>query len=383
MRQSRSVIWIAVFLVWCISFSIPCFANAQENAKTPLSIQNALDIAYKNNPDILKTSLAVDKAQLNADNAAQAVTWIPNGGLVSSSYQQVMNNSQQANINLILAKKANASEKDSITKEVINAYTSALKSFNSIQIARDNLQDMKQQMMINSLAKSIGITSDSDFAKMQISTKQLEETYNAAQLSYNSSIATLRTLVGESDEWQPELTSTAAITKYVRSDLTIEISRGISQSTSVYTKGAALDIEKSKQQWVLPNISSDMQNINLSSAEIDYEQAKRSAHSSIEQLYYSIDSLEGQIQSYNNAYTQAQQDLQTAQLKYDLGLIAKYSSASSSASLASFQLAAEKARINLENSRGDLANLKAQFGYLTGQTVYEAGDWVSDNPANK
>ena len=78
---------------------------SRKRKKTPLSINEALDIAYQKNIDLDKATLDVEKAQINADDAAKQITYIPSGGMVSSSYQQVVNNWQQAAIDLTSAKK--------------------------------------------------------------------------------------------------------------------------------------------------------------------------------------------------------------------------------------------------------------------------------------
>ena len=139
---------------------------------------------------------------------------------------------------------------------------------------------------------------------------------------------------------------------------------------TVYAKSAALNKELSKQNWVL-GTSTDTRNNNLSEASVAYEQAKRDATTSIEQLYYGIDSLEQQIQAANKTYLQSQQDLKIAQLKYDLGLISQNSLSSGSASLSTAVFDGLKRRKWIWIvSKADLASKKAQYAYLTGQTVY-------------
>lgn len=375
MRLSRRLP-IFVVILSMLGCMFPAVAGASQTDISSLSIQDALNMAYKDNPDLRKAELSVEKAQLQCDDAAESVTWIPTGGLVLPAYQQVMNGYQQAQIGLSTAKKTRDTQKESISKDVIAAYTAILKSKNNLDTLKINLEDAKNQKRIQSLAKEVGLCSDYDYSKASSSIEQLEKSYNAAQQSYQGSIASLAALLGKDEAWKPDLSSKVLIASYPRNELSVEISRGTSESTLVWTQKALLDIEKSKESWVLPNLSSDMQNINLSTAEIDYEQAKRSARTSIEQLYYNIDATEGQLQAYVIANAQAQKDLQIAQLKYDLGLLPA-TSMTGGESLASAKASAQKAQISLDNARADLVNLKAQFAYLTGQTVYDEKDWSS------
>ena len=361
---------------------MPETAIAQENTSA-LTMQQALDMAYKHNPDLRKAQLELDKAQINRDDAAKAVSYIPTGGLVYPEIQQGYNLFQQAEIGLKVAKRTAATEKDRLSKDIINAYTTALKNYNTMETTRLTLEDLKQQLSVANIAMQTGMMSEYDLTSVQSGIRQAEKGYQASQAQYDSALAALAALLGQGSDWKPELTSQAVLTEYQRNDLAIELSRGVEQSSAVWQSQAQLDIEKSKETWVMPNISSDMQSINTGTAEMTLEQAKIATKSAIEQLYYGIDATEGQIQAAEAANVQAQRDLEVTQLKYDVGLTPKYSmpGASGLSSLAAATLAAQKAQYNLDSLQASLAGMKAQFAYLTGQTVYDAGDWTPEPQA--
>ncbi len=361
---------------------MPETAIAQENTSA-LTMQQALDMAYKHNPDLRKAQLELDKAQINRDDAAKAVSYIPTGGLVYPEIQQGYNLFQQAEIGLKVAKRTAATEKDRLSKDIINAYTTALKNYNTMETTRLTLEDLKQQLSVANIAMQTGMMSEYDLTSVQSGIRQAEKGYQASQAQYDASLAALAALLGQGSDWKPELTSQAVLTEYQRNDLAIELSRGVEQSSAVWQSQAQLDIEKSKETWVMPNISSDMQSINTGTAEMTLEQAKIATKSAIEQLYYGIDATEGQIQAAEAANVQAQRDLEVTQLKYDVGLTPKYSmpGASGLSSLAAATLAAQKAQYNLDSLQASLAGMKAQFAYLTGQTVYDAGDWTPEPQA--
>ena len=361
---------------------MPGTAVAQEDSSA-LTMQQALDMAYKHNPDLRKAQLDLDKAEINRDDAAEAVSYIPTGGLVYPEIQQGYNQFQQAEIGLKVAKRTVATEKDRLSKDIINAYTTALKNYNTMETTRLTLEDLKQQLSVANIAMQTGMMSEYDLTSVQSGIRQAEKGYQASQAQYDSALAALAALLGQGSDWKPELTSQAVLTEYQRNDLAIELSRGVEQSSAVWQSQAQVDIEKSKETWVMPNISSDMQNINTETAEMTLEQAKIATKSAIEQLYYGIDATEGQIAAAEAANEQAQRDLEIAQLKYDVGLATKYSlpGASGSSSLAATTLAAQKAQYNLDSLQAGLAGMKAQFAYLTGQTVYDAEDWTPEPQA--
>jgi outer membrane protein TolC len=372
-KKVKSITALLVFF-FCLSFVIPGTAAADEIG-VPLSIQEALELAYSNNPDLRLAELEVKKAQILRDDAADALTWFPSEGVVSKVFNQVFNGYQQAEIGLTTARKGEKAAQDQITKEVVTAYTEALKNYNNLQALELTLKNIKELHVVSSAANSIGFISSYDYQKSITGTQQAEEGLRAARLAYEGSIANLRSLLGQHPGWNPVLTSEALITEYERGELSIEIIKGSSESVLVWTKGALLDIEKSKEDWILPDLSSEMKEINLTTAELNYEDAKRTARVLIEQMYYGIDAIEGQIKMAELAYKTAVKDEEVARLKYDLGLIPKVSLIPNAENLESAVLATSQAKINLSNLKLQLADLKAQYAFLTGETVYDDGDW--------
>ena len=275
-------------------------------------------------------------------------------------------------------KRARNQTKDLVTQAVITAYSEAVKDYNQMETVRLVLEDQQHQMKARSAAKAVGLMANFDYEKSKTKIKELEEKYKATESSYEGKVSTLRSLLGESKEWQPELSSRAIITDYERADLALEISRGLSNAVPVWSAEAMLDIEKSNAKWIIPGLSSDMQSVNTGLAEADYEKAKRDSKARIEQLYYWIDSLEGQIDAAELTYETAKKDLELGQIKYEVGMIALTSIAPGSETLSSLRLQEEQTRLQLESLKADLASLKAQFALFTGQTVYESEDW--NNP---
>lgn len=365
----------SLIIVLFIMFLFPASAFADQDSAATVTLDQALQIAHKYNPDLRIAEMAVEKAQINRDDALENIDVIPVGGLVSPSYQAVVNGYQQAEIALSTAKMTAETQKEVVDQEVISTYAAAVKSYNVLESSRLTLKNVQDQKSIAAMNHSLGLMSDLAYEAFNTSVKQVEEGYAAEQMAYESAMASLRYLLGQSTGWNPALSSRAILTTYSRQELSVELSRGTSQSIQVYAKKALLDIELTKQDWILPNTDEDLERIALNTAELNYEQANRDVRSSIEQSYYGIDALEGQIQVAENTYHLAQTDLVVAKLKYEIGMIPKYSMSSSAESLSAAELAEQKARLSLENLKADLAKLKAAFALLTGQTVYDPADW--------
>ena len=367
---------LIIVMSLCMLLLFPSFACAGEEAVHTVTLEDALQMAYTSNPDIRKADLELEKAQINRDDARDTLDWIPTGGLIDPAVNQVFNLYQQTEIGLSTAKKAQESEKDRITQEVISAYTKVLKDFNTMESTRLTLEDLEHQKRIAGMSMGLGLISELDYQQLESGIKEAQEGSKATQAAYEGSMAALRYLLGQNASWNPVLSSRAILDTYSRNELSVELSRGTSESVLVWTKKALLDIEKSKEIWFLPNTSSDLKKVDLHMAEVSYEQAKRDAKAMIEQLYYGIEATEGQIQAAESALATAQKDLEIAQLKYDIGAISRYSMVPGTDTLSAAELEAETARMDLESFKADLAQMKAQFAYLTGQEPYDPGDWT-------
>lgn len=369
------VTWVVIVCLAATFFFLPDPAVATNDNSETLTIQQALNIAYSKNPSLRKSNLEVEKYQLLQEQAVKGVTGIPTGGLSDPSYQEIVNHYQQVTIGLDTAKKARDAQQQALTKDVISAYIKALKNYNEVQKLNLQFKNTESLVRIGGIARTVGSMSNHDYETADTGLAQLREALEAQKAAYDASVAELRSILGEADQWKPVLTSRAILNQYKREDLATEISRAIDASVLTLEAKSKYDLEKSKERWIIPNVTSEMKDVDLEVAGINYEQTKRDAKATIEGLYYGIDALEGQIQAAESALAIAQKDLEIAQLKYDIGAIPRYSMTGTD-SLSAAEVAAETARMDLENLKADLAQMKAQFAYLTGQTPYDPGDWT-------
>ena len=369
---------IAVTMVFSI-FSLmaaPALAMAKSVGGESLSIAAALELAAKSNPSYRQASLQVEKTELIRDKAAQAVGGIPERGWVDLDSQQVINSYQQAVIGYDAARKALEAQKNTLTKDVISAYTACLKEYNNLAYARINLENTRRQLQISGIARTVGLVGDYEFDKADTGLKQVQEGVKAQEAVYESAVASLRALLGKEDGWIPELSSRPVIEVYPRESLATELGRAANESILLLETKSNYEIEESKQHWLLPNQISGVKDIDLELSSIAYEQARRDSKATVESLYLAIDALEAQVEAAQKSYKMAAKDLEVVQLKYELGMAAEYELQPSGSSLASARVACEKARIDLENLQSQLAENKAKFAALTGKEAYNAADWT-------
>ena len=355
------------------------------SGKETLSLEEAMALAYKYNPDLRKAELQLDRAEILRDLAAQSVTFMPTGDLlVMPEGRSLINSYEKADTNWKAAKKTNESKKLRIEQEVLTAYAGALKNFNLMELARMQLQDMEEQNHVYQVATVQGVVSNLDLRSSKRGVQQLQDSLEAHQAAYELSLATLRSLLNQGPQWKPVLTSRPILGDFSRAELFLELSRGENQSIMMLQADTLLKMEESKLYWGLGSNEEDpyMDKLNLYLRELDYEQAKRDTRSTVEQLYHRIDTLEKQIAIYESTLEQREQDLQTAQLMYEVGLMSYRSLRPTEPCLAATELAVQRTQLELENARADLATLRATFAYLTGQSqVYSKLDWTTTSAA--
>ncbi|MGE5458966.1 MAG: TolC family protein [Methanobacterium sp.] len=356
------------------------------SGKPTLSLTEALDIAYKCNPGLRQAELELDRAEILLDQAANAAVFTETGDLiVGDTTRAFVSSYEQANVNYKTKKKASESEKLSMEKEVVTAYAAAVKSYNQLQISRLTLQDFEAQNKLNMVATVQGLLSNMDLRTSKRSLQQINNSLTATEMSYEASLATLRNLLNQNESWEPVLTSRPTLGNYERNEMWLELSRAADQSVLQMQAKAMLELEQIKKFWSIDGGLDDsyLNQINLNLKELDYEQAQRDTRATIEQLYQAIDILVQQIVIKEDTLAQNEQDLAIAKLKFENGLIPYRSLRTGELSLCSAELAVTKTRLELESLRSDLAQQRANFGYLTGQLVYSRNDWTDTTTVQK
>lgn len=365
---------LAVFIAITLVMANPLVAKA---AVEELSIADAVAIATSKNPEVTSLKLQVDRANILRDDAADLVTFFsPDQLLVNPEGQMIVNSYEQLTIQLKTLKKQLESEQGRVEKDVVNAYTAALMAANDMEATKLTLAEMDQQKKLFDLAQGLGMVSTFDHNTLLRKVEQLEDGLKIQEKQYAASIATLRALLNQSSDWDPVLTSQPVISEYPRQSLATEFTRAADQSVLMLGAQTARDLEQIKVYW--PSFDGQdayMDQIQRNVKDLEYEKTKRDTYATVEQLYHGMDALEMQIGLSQKQLEEKQRDLELKQLKYDLGMIPLRSMQPGVETLESAQNAVTKAQLELKSLQAGLAANKANYAYLTGQTVYSKTDW--------
>ena len=365
---------IGFIIVLAVALLAPTAAYAEEET---LSIDAAVELARAKNPQVTSLKLQVDRANIQRDDVADAVTFLSTGQLlVNPDGQMLVNNYEQLTIQLKSLKKQLDSEQGRVEKEVVSAYTGAVIAANDMKATRLTMDEMKQQARLYDLGRGIGMVSQYDHNTFLRKMEQLEDKLDMQEKQYDSSIASLRGLLHKGTEWKPVLTSQPVITKYPRQSLATEFVRATGQSVLVMGAQTAVELERIKVYW--PHFvgkEAYMDEIQRNVKELDYEKTKRDMYSTVEELYLGMDALEIQIGLSQKLLEEKQREFQLKELKYELGLIPLRSMQPGVETLETAQNEVTRAQIDYNSLQAKLAANKANYGYITGQTVYSKLDW--------
>ena len=365
---------IGFIIVLAVALLAPTAAYAEEET---LSIDAAVELARAKNPQVTSLKLQVDRANIQRDDVADAVTFLSTGQLlVNPDGQMLVNNYEQLTIQLKSLKKQLDSEQGRVEKEVVSAYTGAVIAANDMKATRLTMDEMNQQARLYDLGRGIGMVSQYDHNTFLRKMEQLEDKLDMQEKQYDSSIASLRGLLHKGTEWKPVLTSQPVITKYPRQSLATEFVRATGQSVLVMGAQTAVELERIKVYW--PHFvgkEAYMDEIQRNVKELDYEKTKRDMYSTVEELYLGMDALEIQIGLSQKLLEEKQREFQLKELKYELGLIPLRSMQPGVETLETAQNEVTRAQIDYNSLQAKLAANKANYGYITGQTVYSKLDW--------
>ncbi len=365
---------MALIIVFALALLVPAAAYASEE---PLSIDAAVELAQAKNPQVTSLKLQVDRANILRDDAADLVTFFSPGNLlVNPDGQMLVNNYEQLTIQLKTMKKQLDIEQRRVEKEVVSAYAGAVMATNDMKATRLTMEEMKQQARLYDLGRNIGVISLYDHNTFLRKMEQLEDKLAMQEKQYDSSIASLRGLLHQGTEWKPVLTSQPVITKHPRQRLETEFIRATEESVMILGAETAVELERIKVYW--PKFEGQdayMDEIQRNVKELEYEKTKRDMRSTVEQLYWGMDALETQIELSQKVLEEKQRELKLKELKYELGLIPLRSMQPGVETLETAQNDVTRAQIDYNNLQAKLAANKANYGYITGQTVYSKLDW--------
>jgi outer membrane protein len=307
-----------------------------------LTLQEAVTRALSISSTLQVSAINLDNAEKAADDAGQAVSFIPSGSSTPEA-QQRFYSLVSANASLEQAKRSCQSARDTVTLQVYQAYYTVLQDQMSLEQSRLTLA-------VDEIDYRAAVLKNQSGGASQLDVQQAEDTLSASRSALEKTQQTLAddyqklaTMVGLSTIARPELTDRPEYAPLVIASLDAEISRILTTSPSVLNAQSSVEQAKIKQQvWSSESGTGTAAN-NLAIAEQNARDAEESAAQQLRTAYYSLLQLEASYDDLQRKEKTAEQNLRIAQIKYDTG-------AASQIDLRTAESALAAARQNLLNS---------------------------------
>lgn len=328
-----------------------------------LSLQEAVDLALKNNPDMEIAELGVQKAQVQYDGARETAGDLSVEDVQTYEYGLLKwVNPKAAEVGLNLAKKSRELTENSLRFSVENAYYNVLKAEKNLQIKRENLKYFQEQLKIAQTAYKIGTKARVDVSLIEAAVASYQALVTDEENKYRAAVMELNRITGLDLDTPLKLTSTFALEKIsgtVKLDETIKLA--LADNFEIYS--VKQDVELKKVQYEVANkfygggvTINDTAKIDTKIAEAKVRKQELATTSVVKQSYLSLFTLERMIDWQKKEVEKAQEIARVFALKYEAGLVTS--------------LDVKKATIDLEQSQQNLTETIFKYNLLKSQFKY-------------
>ena len=355
--------WLAVLLLASLSLVATGVGLAQKGLPArELSLQQAIDLALKNNPDVALAKVEVSSAQAVYDGAKYtADTMEVNTVQIYDMGKLKWDAPAAARMGLILAGEKQKLQEKTMKLEVETAYYNVLKYGQLLEVKKATLKYAKDQLKIAQDSLRVGSMSKGDVIGVEALVAAAEAGVTSAQNDYDLAVMELNKITGLELETPLKLTTTFEYSK----------AAGIKVQDAVYEALANnIEIVSVKEDKALKQVQFETAQKYLGGGVTSYETAKYARQAAdikvkkqeqdttlaVKKDYLTLLSLE-QVINWNKKEVAKQQENQRIfGLKYKAGLATGQDVRKSTIDL-------EAARQKLAESIYNYNTLKSKFKY--------------------
>lgn len=359
----KIVLGILVTLVLLTAVGINYAIGVDGPKVKELSLQEAVDLALKNNPDIELADLAVKRAEVEYDGAKDTAYDLDPGTI--STYTVGLTKwyvPKAKEVALDLAKKGRNVAQNSLMSGVEKVYYDVLAAERTLEIKRENLKLAQDRLKIAQTGYKIGTKAKVDLNTDEASVAASQAELSAAENSYRTTMMELNRITGLDLDTPLKLTSKFSVEKIggtIKLDETIK--KALTDNLDILTvkkneeiSQAGLDVAR---RFYGGGVTAfDTAQIDTKIAELKVKQKELALTSTIKKVYLSVLYLEKSIDWRTKEVDKAQENSRIFLLKYGAGLATS--------------LDVKKASIDLEQAKENLCGdiykhniLKSQFKY--------------------
>ena len=339
-----------------------------------ISLNDALDLALKNNPDMELADLSVRKAKVEYDSARKTANRIDPDTVFSGSdptntpaaqYQMglaIWYQPKATEVAYLLAQKYKDLSENKLKLSVETTYYNVLKAQKNLAIKRENLKYFQDQLKIAQTGYKIGTRAKVDVTVAESAVASYQALVVTEENNYRSNVIDLNRLMGLDLDITLKLTSQPSLDKIsaeIDVDGTIKDALDNNVSILEYKKKSEVakvmaDVARRFNGPGIPVYSTS--EIDAQTAEVSVSKQSALLKAAIKKSYFSLVTLEQSMDWQTKEVEKAKENARVYALKYEAGL-----ATSLDAKKAVIDL--EQAEVNLSQSIYQYNTLKSSFKY--------------------
>ncbi|MFZ5641820.1 MAG: TolC family protein [Bacillota bacterium] len=360
--------WLAVLLLVSVSLVATGVGLAQKGPQAKeLSLQQAIDLALKNNPDMALAKVDVDSAQAAYDGAKYTADAMDVDRVQTYEMGKLKWNAPAATkMALTLAKEKQKLQEKTLKLNVETAYYDVLKYGQLLEVKKVTLKYAKDQLKIAQDSLKVGSMSKGDVIGVEALVAASEAGVTSAQNDYDMAVMELNKLTGLELDTPLKLTATFEFVKAADikvQDAVYEALANNIEIISVKEEKALKQVEfETAKKFLGGGVTSyETAKYAQQAADIKVKKQEQDTTLAVKKDYLTLLSLE-QVINWNKKEVEKQQENQRIfGLKYKAGLATGQD--------------VQKATIDLETARQKLA--ESIYNYNTLKSKFKYGLFVT------
>lgn len=325
---------IVITLLMVSLFSLPVYAtNGEIDQPFALTLENAYSMAVNNSNTIRQAELDVERSEKQSKYMSDRIFYTP---LSASSPEGDMafTNYAIASITEQMSKKTRSVEEEKLFVSVLNQYTAVLAAVDNHAHAEIALDNAKAQWKNASLSHTLGLISLTQRNVAESAYKMALTSYDTSKLELQRKYEDMNVALGLPIESRPVLVT---IPEYVpfKVDVETEISRTLDIDPNIWQaqQSAGLATIKLNLFHFNAGTSYDAAKIDVEKAQVSASEIKRQKENYLRSTYNEIIKIENTYDTLQQDLAIAQEELNTKQAQYEVGLATKLSVQTAEAAL--------------------------------------------------
>jgi len=294
-----------------------------------LSLEECVNMAFENNPDMKLARTRLEKADVKYDRMKRQYDKYEDTGGYLNTYDEKLGMEtglRSAEMGLTLARESLKNARLNMRLAVESAYYGALQAQEEVDINRASLERAREQLRISELEYEAGRVARRDVLDAEAAVARAQAAYNASLRSRDIAYMKLKQVVNLPLDTPIKLSSKFDYTPLKEIDLEGDIAYALENKFEVIQAREQLAVAQKAfevaENVYAPNVYEyKIKQHELQEVEIALEKAVKAAEVEVREAYYKMKSAEESIPVLEKSLAAARESLRLARLQYKAGLI--------------------------------------------------------------